>query len=485
MDFRIARTALALLGLVAGSALASSHREAPLISEDPGADNTDVYAFVDPNEPDKVVLISNFIPLEEPAGGPNFHKFSDNVLYDINIDNDGDGKAEITYQFAFRTEIQNPDTFLYNTGPITALDDPDFNVRQSYRVIRRDRGVPTVLGSNLTTPPVNIGPRSTPNYEALAAAAVHTLSDGSKVFAGQRADGFYVDLGSIFDLANLRPFQNLHETFGLGPFVAAPGVNALDHINVKTIALQVPTTVLRKGGRRNVTPDHPRAVIGVWTSASRQQVRLRDHDDHRHDASSGPFVQISRLGNPLVNEVIIPLGRKDEWNRRPPSDDKDFQVYVLHPEVATLLPPLYPGVFPNLAALVASGKPRADLDAILMTGIPGGLIPGFQNFTGDLEADVLRLNTAIPPAANPNNLGLLGGDLAGFPNGRRPKDDVVTIELRAIAGVTYPLVDPTFTPDAAASVVTDGLGPDSVSSPFLDTFPYLGVPYDGYNTPSV
>jgi Domain of unknown function (DUF4331) len=185
-----------------------------------------------------------------------------------------------------------------------------------------------------------------------------------------------------------------------------------------------------------------------------------------------------------VNEVLIPLGRKDEWNRSEPADDKQFDPYVLHPEVARLLPPLYPGVFPNLAALNASNKPRADLAAILLTGIPSGLIPGFQNNTGPIEADVLRLNTAIPPAASPNNLGLLGGDLAGFPNGRRVTDDVVTIELRAIAGVTYPLVDNTFTPDAAAGLVTDGLTPASVSAGFLNTFPYLGLPYDGYSTPA-
>jgi hypothetical protein len=178
------------------------------------------------------------------------------------------------------------------------------------------------------------------------------------------------------------------------------------------------------------------------------------------------------------------LGRKDQWNRATPADDKVFGSYVRHPELAALLPPLYPGVFPNLAGLVASGQPRLDLVAVLNTGIPAGLIPGFQNHTGTTEADMLRLNTAIPPSGSPNVLGLLGGDLAGFPNGRRVFDDVVTIELRAIAGVTYPLVEPTFTPDAAASKITDGLTPASVNRPFLTEFPYLGVPYDGYHTPA-
>jgi hypothetical protein len=464
----------------------SSHREAPEISKDPVADNTDVYAFVSPDRPDTVTLIANYLPFQNPAGGPNFYPFGDDVLYEIHVDNNGDGRADITYQFQFSTKVFNENTFLYNTGPIRSLTDPAWNSRQSYTVTKVDGlGRRRVIGRNLPCPPDNIGPLSTPDYPSLAGAAIQRLDDGSTVFAGQRADGFYVDLGSIFDLLILRPFQSLHETFHLPRLKDAPGVNALDHINVKTIALQVPVGLLRRSGSRPVTPDDPRAVIGVWTSASRQQVKVRDHEDQQGDSHSGPFVQVSRLGNPLVNEVIIPLGRKDEWNRQPPSDDKEFQRFVLQPEVAALLPVLYPGVFPNLAALVASGKPRADLDAILLTGIPSGLIPGFQNFTGSVEADMLRLNTAIPPATTPNVLGLLGGDLAGFPNGRRPTDDVVTIELRAIAGLTFPLVDKTFTPDPAASVITDGLGPDSVSSPFLDVFPYLGVPYDGYHNPSV
>ena len=464
----------------------SSHREAPEISKDPVADSTDLYAFVSPDRPDRVTLIANYLPLQEPPGGPNFYPFGDDVLYEIHVDNDGDARADITYQFRFETKLRDRNTFLYNTGPILSLDSPNWNSRQFYSVTRVDgMGRRKVLASGLACPPDNIGPLSTPNYPALAMAAVHTLSGGTKVFAGQRADGFYVDLGSIFDLLNLRPFQNLHEQFGLNVFQhPAPGVNALNNINVKSIALQVPTGDLVRGGSGKQRRNDPHSVIGVWTSASRQQVKVRDHksDDDIH---TGPFLQVSRLGNPLVNEVIIPLGKKDRWNHEQPADDKQFSGFVLHPEVARLLPPLYPGVFPNLAALVASGKPRTDLLAILHTGIPAGLIPGFQNFTGPVEADMLRLNTAIPPTtSNPSIFGLLGGDLAGFPNGRRPTDDVVSIELRAIAGVTFPLVDKTFTPDAAAGGLTDGLTPNSVTSKFLGRFPYLGLPYDGYHTPS-
>ena len=241
-----------------------------------------------------------------------------------------------------------------------------------------------------------------------------------------------------------------------------------------SIALQVPTSELVRSG------SHP--VIGVWTTASRQRVCMREPDAKMVDV--GPFVQVSRLGNPLFNEVIVPMGKKDRWNALPPADDKKFATYVAHPELAALLPGLYPGVFPNLAALVKSGKSRADLEAILLTGIPSGIVPGFTNFTGTVLADMLRLNTSITPSSKPNILGVLGGDLAGYPNGRRVFDDVVTIELRAIAGLTYPLVDKTFTPDGAASAITDGLTPADVKAPFLNKFPYLGVAYDGFFNPS-
>jgi len=460
----------------------SSHREAPEISKDPVADSTDVYAFVSPDRPGTVTLIANYIPLQEPAGGPNFYEFGDDVLYEIHIDNDADGQADISYQFRFQTALRDRETFLYNVGPILSLDSPNWNRRQFYSVTQVTHGAAQPVAAGLACPPCNIGPLSTPDYGALAAAAVHDLPNGATVFAGQRAEGFYVDLGSIFDLANLRPFQQLHDQYGMHVFTKpGPGVNATNRLNVHSIAIQVPVSQLVRPGASGESD--PRSVIGVWTTASRQRVQLWDAD-RGLCVASGPFRQVSRLGNPLVNEVLIPLGKKDVWNALPPSDDKLFASYVTSPELAALLPGLYPGVFPHLAALVSSGKPRADLEAILLTGIPAGLISGFQNNTGTVLSDMLRLNTAIPPAGNPNILGLLGSDLAGFPNGRRVFDDVVTIELRAIAGVTYPLIDGTYKPDAAASVVTDGLTPASVSAPYLSTFPYLGVPYSGYDNPS-
>ncbi len=456
----------------------SSHREAPEISKDPVADNTDTYAFVSPDNPGAVTIITNYIPLENPAGGPNFFEFGDDVLYSIYIDNDGDARPDITYQFRFSSQLRNPDTFLYNTGPINSLDDPNWNKRQFYDVTKvvasTIRPYPTLIGDSLASPPCNIGPRSTPNYATLAQAAVHTLPTGETVFAGQRNDGFFVDLGAIFDLGDLRPFQNLH----LIPSAAAASVDPLATLNVHTIAMQIPIKNLTKDGTVPTDATSSKSVLGIWGAASRQAVQLIDGFDDRR-RGIGPWAQVSRLGNPLFNEVIVPLGKKDQWNATPPSADGAFAQYVKQPELARLLPVLYPGVFPNLAKLTAD---RADLVAILLTGIPPGVVPGFQNFTGNTPADMLRLNVAIPPASKPSPLGLLGGDVAGFPNGRRVFDDVVTIELRAIAGATYPLVNPSYTADGAASAVGEQLTP--AATQYESTFPYLGLPHDGFSTPS-
>jgi hypothetical protein len=453
----------------------SSHREAPEISKDPVADSTDVYAFVSPDKPGTVTLIANYVPLQSPAGGPNFYEFGDDVLYEIHIDTHGHSEADITYQFRFRTQLPDPDTFLYNTAPITSLTSPSWNRRQTYSVTRLDGRGSHRLGTGLICPPCNIGPLSTPNYAAaLAQPAVHDLPDGSRVFAGQRAEGFYVDLGSIFDLGNLRPFQNLQVFAKAEGLKAAPGVNTPKFLNVHSIALQVPIPKVTARGR---------PVIGVWTTASRQRASILDSQTRGH-VRSGPFTQVSRMANPLFNEVIIPLGKKDYWNTQQPAHDKQFAQYVAHSELAALLPVLYPGVFPHLAALDAAKTPRADLEAILLTGIPAGIIKGFTNFTGPIQADLLRLNTSIPPTTSkPSIFGLLGGDAAGFPNGRRVFDDVVSIELRAIAGVTYKLINPSYTVDSAAGKLTDGLTPADLGTPYLSTFPYLGVPYDGYDHP--
>jgi len=268
----------------------SSHREAPAISKDPVADNTDTYAFVSPDDPDTVTIISNYLPLEAPFGGPNFFEFGDDVRYEIHIDNDADGAPEITYEFEFQTAVRNPDTFLYNTGPIGSLDSANWNRRQFYTVTRVKNGHRQVLGRGLACPPCNIGPASTPNYASLAAEAVHKIGAGHTVFAGQRLEGFYVDLGAIFDLGDLRPFQNLH----LAAMAAAHGVNATHDFSVHSIALKVPKHELTRDGTAPKDPMAGKSVIGVWTAASRRHATIRNAGTGSvHEA--GNWVQVSRL----------------------------------------------------------------------------------------------------------------------------------------------------------------------------------------------
>jgi Domain of unknown function (DUF4331) len=472
------------LALVPGASRASSHREAPLISQDPEADNTDLYAFVSPDRPDSVTFVANYIPLEEPNGGPNFNSFGDDVLYEINIDNNGDGEDDISYQFRFQTKIRNKNTFLYTTGPVTSLDDQDWNMPQFYSVTRVENGKSKQLADGLRTPPDNIGPRSTPDYANLAKVAVHTIDGGIKVFAGQRDDPFYVDLGSIFDLGGLRPFNPAH----LIPLPAESGIDGVSGYNTHSIVLQVPIKQLTLDHKMPGGPNDPRAVIGVYASASRQKTSvLRDDGTIEH---SGPWVQVSRLGEPLINEVIIPLGMKDQWNRTDPADDAQFVKFYKTPELAGLVNLLYPPL------VDARTTGRDDLVAILLTGLPlpAGAIPGLTNlnFTGATPADLLRLNMMIKPAgasgspcpATPSSLGVLAGDLCGFPNGRRLADDIVDIELRAVADGYGPVVNSIFhglTPNNSPNnTVGDGVDKNDVS--LLSAFPYVATPHQGYES---
>jgi hypothetical protein len=449
--FRVAMSLVAMAVfsiLLATHGSASSHREAPLISQDPLADNTDVYAFVSPANPAAVTLISNFIPLQLPSSGPNFWKFDDNVLYEIMVDNDGDAVEDITYQFRFRTETRNLNTFLYNTGPITSLDDADWNVRQFYTVTRvegpRRTGRDQVLGENLPSPPVNVGFRSTPDYASLAAQAVHVLPNGITAFAGQRDEGFYVNLG-VFDLLGVPPADNNTPDSTAG-------------LNVHSIALEVPIAQLTANGARPGSSSDPNAVIGVWSTASRPSVTARNGMEERH---SGRFVQVSRLGQPLVNEVVIPRALKDAFNAIPPTEDAAALPFVQDPEVPKLLFALF--------GVRSPAAPREDLITIFLKGIPGVNQP-----PGVTPAEMLRLNVAIAPSANPNPLGVIGGDPAGFPNGRRVGDDVTDIAIRAMAGAT-PLT-PSFNTGINAQL-GDGVLMNDV--PYLTRFPYLGVPHPG------
>jgi hypothetical protein len=451
--------------------VASSHREAPLISNDPTADNTDVYAFVSPDDPESVTIIANYIPLEEPAGGPNFASFGDDVRYALKVDNDGDGAEDVTYRFRFRTEVRNGNTFLYNTGPIETLDDTDWNVRQFYNVRRIENGRAATVASNVPTPPVNIGPRSTPAYGALMAAAVQPLEGGGQVFAGQVDDPFFVDLGSVFDLAGLRPFNPAHVI----PLDPEDGVDGVGGFNTHAIALQVPITDLTSDHETH-DADEAEAVIGVYATAERRRIRILRKNGEMKQRS--PWIQVSRLGEPLINEVVIPLADKDRWNARDPSRDARFSGYYEAPEVTRLENALYP---------VLDDAPemnRGDIVAVLLTGVPG------LNFTGGTKADLIRLNTAIPPSAPAgagNRLGVLGGDFAGFPNGRRLEDDVTDIELRALAcgygAVVGPLIESFGFCDGNANRTPNNQladGVDANDRTFQVGFPYLGTPHQGY-----
>jgi len=473
-------------------ASASSHSEAPLISQDPRADNTDLYAFVSPDNTNTVTIVANYIPLEAPASGPNFYSFDDSVLYQIKIDNNGDGVDDIGYQFRFHTATVNPNTFLYAGLPIGFQNGAytNWNRPQTYDVtlvhFKKNGQVdqsagnkPVTLGTNVMTPPDNVGPRTTPNYDALAAHAITNLGNGVKVFAGQRDDPFYVDLGSIFDLGGLRPFNPFH----LLPLPAAPGVDALTNYNTHSIELQVPISQL-------TDVEHP--TIGVYATASRQQVTLLKSDGTKD--GEGPWVQVSRLGEPLVNEVLIPLGQKDFWNREDPADDSQFEHDYTSPELAGVINLLYgappsPG-HPGGALQPIDTTGRTDLKAILLTGVPG------LNFTGNTDADLLRLNTAIKPGAQgacpggvasnaaQDRLGGLAGDLCGFPNGRRLGDDVIDIELRAVAQGYGPILAgllglPNKSPN---NLVGDGVDANDV--PFTNAFPYVASPHQGYQVPS-
>jgi hypothetical protein len=455
---------LAALGaavLVPSIALTSSHREAPQISQDPTADNTDTYAFVSPDAPGSATFVANYIPLEEPAGGPNFYTFSDKVRYSINIDNTGDGRDDISYRFRFHTKFVNPNTFLYATGPVSF--DPssgtykNLNVVQTYDVqkVTRRGGKTYVrtIARNLLSPPDNAGNKSTPNYDQLVQPAVYTLKDGTKVFAGQRDDPFFVDLGATFDLVNLerRAMQSPKDAF-----------DGVTGYNVHSIVLQVPKTQLTRKGNDPTDASSPDSVIGVYASADRPVVSF---DSKGHANSS--WKQVSRLGEPLINEVLIPLGRKDQWNASDPSDDAQFKRFYSTPELAADLNLLF-----NINAPTTN---RNDLVAVLGTGLPPGNPFGVVTQIGKGKpafADLIRLNLAVPPTpfAQQKRLGLLDGQLDGYPNGRRLIDDVVDIDLRAVAGV---LLDP----NAPGKNLGDGV--DANDQPFLTSFPYVAPPVAG------
>jgi len=425
--------ALVGLGPLAGEA--SSHREAPLIAGDPQADNTDVYAFVSPDAPDTVTLIGSWIPFEEPAGGPNFYPWATRTAYDFRIDNDGDARPDLIYRWTFRNHRRNPDTFLYNTGPVTSLDDPDLNFFQTYDLRRIVvGGRTTLLADDAPVVPSYVGAASMPDYEALFEAGVETLGGGRKAWAGQSDDPFFLDL-RVFDLL-------------YGADLSEVGDDTLAGFNVNTVALQVPKEDLAAGGDPAANP-----IIGVWSTTSRRSTRVLLESGSQQQ--KGDYVQVSRLGMPLVNEVVIPAGMKDRFNASRPRDDAQFLPFVTDPEVPKLIEAIY--------GIPAPSTPRDDLVAVFLTGVEGLNQP-----EGVRPAEMLRLNMSIPPCTSGcSRLGVIGGDLAGFPNGRRLTDDVIDIALQVVEG------------ELVGSPNDHGDGVDANDVPFRSSFPYVALPHGG------
>ena len=424
---------------------ASSHREAPSISEDPVADLTDLYAFVSPDRSDSTTFVMNTDPFQLPGGGPNFNKFGDDVLYEINIDNNGDAVADVKYQFRFKTTYANPNTFLYNTGQVTSLTDPNLNRRQTYTVTEVKGSASAAIGQNLPTAPAYVGAlRSTPNYRATAAQANVGLEGGTiKVFAGPRDDPFFADLGAIFDLGGLRPLNAFH----VAPLPKDRGRDYLAGFNVSSIVLQVPNSRFTAGGD---------PVVGVWATTSRRVAGAAGAAD--------TWKQVARLGNPLVNEVVIPVGMKDVFNASSPDKDAQFAKYVLDPELGKLIPVLYGPSGIKVPTVVNAGLPaafagRQDLAVIFLTGIPG--LNKSKTFSAPSEE--LRINTSIAKSA--------------YPNGRALSDDVIDTALQVVAGANPLVSDRTFTgfPNNAL-----GDGVDANDREFLPVFPYVSLPRDGY-----
>jgi Domain of unknown function (DUF4331) len=460
---------LAAAAIAVSLSFGSSHREAPLSALDPTADDTDLYAFVAPDATDKLTVVSDWIPFEDPAGGPNFYRFDDRAHYYINIDNTGDGVYDIRYQFKFKTHYLNKNSFLYALPGVSGIHDPKLQVQQSYTLTRESyKGgklkSEKVVAKGVPVAPNNVGPKTIPNYDAVAAQAIHSLPGGGKVFAGQRDDPFFVDLGTAFDAINFR----------VGTGNQGGGKDDLAGYGVHAVALQVPKSDVTVDGKAVSGPSAPNAVVGVWSSTERPRVQVngqnsvtasaakkgkKHHKRHGKKSGDNGYVQVSRLGNPLINEVVIPIGQKDHFNATQPSQDaKLYGKFVLSPELAKVM---------NLLFHVnAPETNRTDIVQALLTGLPGKTQIG----KNPVPADTLKINLGVPPTANPSPLGVLGGDLQGFPDGRRLADDVTDISLRVVAGVLK------------GNNVPLGDGVDANDKPFLSSFPYVAAPTSGFDS---
>ena len=485
-------------GLIISSAtvLASSHREAPFVTQNPKVDATDFYMFnsYEDNRAGYVTLIANYVPLQDAYGAPNFFQLDPQALYEIHVDNTGDAQEDITFQFQFKNALKNSDGLkvpvggkmiavpLHNIGPVTAADQSSLNVDETYtlNIVRGNRRTGTVAavtnatggGATFTKPSDYVGTKSFPDYAAYVAPYVYTVNipgctGTGRVFVGQRAESFAVNLGVIFDLVHAPPGVvvggNTAAGRNLGPSIIADK-------NITSLALEVPASCLVSTGK---------TIIGGWTTASVRQGRVIN-PKATFDLPSkegGAWAQVSRLGNPLVNEVVIGLKDKDRFNSSEPKDDAQFADYVTNPALPKLLEILFGGA----GVMAPTAFPRTDLVAAFLTGIAG------VNADGS-TAEMMRLNTAIAGhKAGQDNLGaaecFVSGvltttgnascDPAGFPNGRRPGDDVVDIALRASMGFLLP---PASAPSGQLGF-TDGVLHDA--SQFDVSFPYLKTPTPG------
>jgi hypothetical protein len=455
---KLSFVAVALAAAIAAGVVAvspgsgSSHREAPLTALDPTADDTDLYAFTAPDATGALTVVANWIPFEDPAGGPNFYRFDDRADYYVNVDNTGDGRYDVRYRFEFKTRVRNPGSFLYALPGVSGISDRRLNVVQTYTVTRLTyaRGRRTgakVIGRGLPVAPNNVGPKTIPDYGAVASQAIRSLRGGGRVFAGQADDPFFVDLGTAFDAIN---FRN-------GTGNAGGGKDDLAGYNVHAIVLQVPEAHVTRDRRAVGSAGAGNAVVGVWASTERPRLQVSGRRRGRARARS---VQVSRLGNPLVNEVVIPIGKKDLYNRTQPANDlRNFGSFVLEPELAKVMNALFPG-------LNVPEKDRTDIVQALLTGIPGltEIAPEAP------PTDTLKVNLGTAPSATPNRFGVIGGDTGGFPNGRRLADDVTDVSLRVVGG------------HLKGNKLPLGDGVDSNDVPFRTSFPYVAPPHAGFDS---
>jgi hypothetical protein len=455
--------------------LGSSHREAPQIMLDPSADNTDVYAFTAPDAPGSLTIVANWIPLQDPAGGPNFGKLDPKARYHVKIDNTGDGVEDVGYHWRFTSRFRNPESFLAYVPPVRSIDDPNINFVQTYDLWRdryHDGRVVSSrqIGDDLPVAPDNTGPKTFPDYAKVADGAVKTLHGGTKSFVGPVDDPFFVDLGEIFDGINL----DAPGRTGVGLGNQGGGKDDVAGYNTHAFVLQVPEAAVTRNGRAVSGAKAHNAVVGVWATTERRRLQVTDRLDPgqastararrraRQTSESSPWVQVSRLGNPLINEVIVPLGQKDKFNRTRPADDAaNFGRYAVNPEPARILNALF--------GLGIKETDRTDIVQALLTGVPGLTQIG----SNPVPADTLKVNLGVAPAATPNRFGLLAGDTAGFPNGRRLADDVVDIELRVIAGALLPA-------GQGGKQIPLGDGVDGNDKPFRATFPYVAAGDSGF-----